>query len=417
MTWQRARFGGLFLLLIAALGLAGCAGYSNRIQKPRMMFEVGQYDAAIDELKKLVEANDNDQLLYLMDLGMVYHSAGRYQQAIDVFLKADKLAEIKDYTSLSAEAGSVLLNDDIKPYKGENFEKILINVYLALDYTLLHKWEDALVECRRVNHKLDLMISRGGLPYEHNSFAKYLAAALFEARRETNDAFVDYRTVLKWMGDYPYLGAPLLRTADRLKASQEFAEFRTKFPSVDKYKIAKNEGEIVLILEQGKSPEKVPSQALRLVPVFRKRSYGSDYVWLSVDDKQAARVRTYTLFDIEATAIKELDSRLAGIVAKKIGGVVVKEIVANQVAKQTKSEAAGVLTSLLLHLSDKADLRSWTTLPARLQLARMIVPAGRHDVVLDMVSPFGSERKGIKRWKDLEVKPGETVFINFRTPD
>lgn len=391
-----------------------CATYASRVQSARASFEHGDYDGSIKQLQELVDLNDNDQLLYLMDLGLVFHTAGRYSDAVRIFLKADKLAEIKDYTSISQEAASVLLSDEVKPYKGEDFEKLLINMYLAIDYTLMGNWEDALVECRRVNHKLDLMISQGKLPYNHNSFAKYLAAVLFEAQKELNDAFVDYRTVGKWSADYPYLGAPLLRIADRLKMSQEFEEFKKKYPGTKDYRIDKNEGEIVLMLEQGKVPVKVPSEQFRLMPRFAKRSYTSDYAWLKVDRQ---KVRTYPLYDVEETAIKELDSRIALIATKKIGGLVAKEAAAQAVAAGTKNELAGALTRLVLFAQDQADLRSWTTLPARLHFARLIVPAGRHRVTLDMVMRSNTESINVKIWESVEVKAGQKVFLNYRTPD
>ena len=403
----------LFVIL-AAVALSSCASYSSRVEEPRRNFERGLYDFAVSEFKELVERNDNDQLLYLMDLGLVYHTAGRYTDAIETFLKAEKVAELKDYTSITQEAGSVVFSDEVKPYKGEDFEKILINVYLAIDYTLLHKWEDALVECRRVNHKLDMLIAQGAQPYDHNAFAKYLAASLFEARNELNDAFVDYRTVAKWVGSFPYLGSALLRMSDRLRASQEFSEFRAQYPGENKFKVGKNEGQIILLLEQGNVPIKVPHPNFNLIPHFQKRSYGDAFVYLSIDNG-AQRIKTFPLFDIENTAIRELDQKIAKITAKKIGGVVVKEVIADQVAKQTNSEALGLLTSFVLHATDSADLRSWSTLPARLQLARAIVPAGRHDLTLDMVSSFGAEQKAVKRWTGVEVKPGETVFLDYRS--
>jgi hypothetical protein len=402
-----------FCGLVALLCLARCATYAARIGKPRQLMQMGQYDAAIDELKKYADAHDNDELLYLMELGLTYHAAGRYADAIPAFLRADKLAEIKDYTSITQEAGAVILNDDVKPYKGEDFEKILIHVYLAMDYTLLHKWEDALVECRRVNRMLDMMISKGKLPYEQNAFAKYLSAALFEARGELNDSLVDYRTVLKWRGvGFPYLPAPLLRLSERLAMSQEYEEFRRQFPTVNDYKVGKGQGQVVLLLEVGKVPVKVPNPSFTLVPMFQRQAYSSDHAWLRAGN--GARVRTYPLYDIETTAIKDLENRTAGIIAKKLAGYATKEVIAAGIAKETKSEAAGLLTSLLLHATDHADLRSWSTLPARLELARLVLPAGRHDLVLDRVAMFGGEVPSVHKWTGVEVKPGETVFLIYR---
>lgn len=402
---------GLFALL-----LAGCASYASRVVEPRYQLESGHYDAAISIFKELAEKEDNDQLLYLMDLGIAYYRAKRYGEAVTTFQKADKLAEMKDYTSVTQEVGSVILNDTVKVYKGDDYEKILINTYLAMAYALQGKWESALVECRRVNHKLDIMINTGKLPYERNAFAKYLAAVLFEAQGEYDDAFVDYRQLLNWRKKDPpdYLGVGLLRMAEKQHAEQELEQYRKEFPKVGKYRIGKGEGEIVFLLEQGKAPVKVESPSFRLVPEMRKRFYTSQHAWLR-DSKGKFRVRTETYYDIEATAIKELSERIAGIAAKKVAGVVAKELIAHQVEKSSDSPLLGALTSIFLHASDGADLRSWTTLPATLQLARVVVPAGRHDIVLDMVSQSGQESKGVERWENVEVKPGKIVFLSHRT--
>jgi uncharacterized protein len=393
--------------------LAGCATYAHRVRNARNYFEAGNYELSIAELKKFAEEKGKDELLYLMDLGTVYHTAGRYAEAVQVFRKAADLSEIKDYTSLAAEAGAVLLNDEVKGYRGEDFEKVLVHVYLALDYTALKQWDDALVECRLVNHILDRMISEGKLPYQHNAFAKYLAALLFEAQRDYNAAFVDYRTMLKWAPSFPYLAIPLKRVADKLQASQELEEYEKRFPEAKNYRLGKNEGEIVLIVEQGKGPIKVPSPQFHLVPTFVRRPGFADHFELRVG-KAARGLSTFTLFDIESTAVKELEGKIAGIIVKKMAGVAAKQLIAQQVAKATKDEGWGTLTAMVLHGSDQADLRSWTTLPAKLALLRMPVPAGRHDLVLDMVSTQGS-RLPVRRWAGIEVRPGEKIFLMHRS--
>lgn len=390
--------------------MVGCANYASRVAKARDAIDYGQYDEAIDKLTELASRHDNDELLYLLDLGIAYHAAGNFKQAIQAFLQADKLAEIVDYTSLSQEIGSFIANDNLKQYKGENFEKVLINTYLAVDYALSGKWDDALVECRRVNQKIDRMIREGGLPYERNAFAKYLAGTLFEAQKEYNDAFVDYRQLRKWNVENDYLSSSLLRMADKLKASQELAEYRKVFGNID-YQMKKNEGEIIVLLEQGKSPTKVPYEGFYLIPRFQKRFYASESAVLRVGNRTSP---SHPFFDIEATAMKELEHKIGLITAKKIGGVVAKEVIAHEVGK--KNEALGILTWLALRATDQADLRSWSTLPARLHIARLVVPAGRVDVILDRVS-----RSGIKsfahKWENIEVKSGELVFLNFRMTD
>lgn len=407
--WRRSlrAFSALFLLVV----LSGCAGFASKVRTSRTAFEQGNYAAAIAELQKLAAKKDNDELLYLMEMGLVYHTSGQYAEAIKTFTAAEKLADIRDYTSLSQEAASILLSDEVKPYKGEDFEKILINVYLAIDYALSGQAESALVECRKVNHKLDLMISDGKLPYDRNAFAKYLAASIFESDGEVNSALVDYRQLEKWRGSLPYLGDPILRITQKLGMEQEFDIYKAKFPDCKDYKIAKKEGEVVLLLEQGRAPYKVPREGFRLLPRFQRSQSVNQFVWLRSDDKKA---KSEPLYDIEATAEKELEHRIGLIMAKKLGGIVAKELVAAQVAKSTKSELAGALTRLALYAQDRADLRSWTFLPARLQIARLKLPAGKHTIALDTVQSFGGSVTGYKKWENVEVKAGKITFLNAR---
>ena len=401
-------------LCLFLLCLTDCATYGTKVRAARELFGSGQYEAAALELTNLAEKKDNDLLLYLMELGMVRHAAGNYRQAIEHFREAEKIAVLNDYTSVSQEISSVLLNDSTKVYKGEDFEKILINVYLAIDYTLMGNFEDALVECRRVNQKLDIMIAEGNLPYAHNSFAKYLAASLFESQREYNDAFVDYRTVKKWLPSFSNLPGPLMRVADKLQSLEELAEFQKSFPEVINYRISKNEGEVILIFEQGRAPYKIPNPAFELVPIFARKFSNFKSATLR-DQKGLASNRADLLFDIEGTAIYELQQKIVRLTAKKIGGMVAKRAMAYGVGQATKSREAEFLSYLLLSATDHADLRSWVTLPATLRLARITLPAGRHDLLLDRVA--GDDRRVVKKWEGVQVKAGQITFLNLRVFD
>lgn len=417
--WQ-----AIIAFLVAGSVISGCATYASRINKSRQLIWAGDYDSATVDLKKYADLHDKDEILYLMELGAAYHGAKKYQQAVDTFLIASKLSQSSDYTSITAEAGSVVLNDDVKPYQPEDFERVLIHVYLAMDYTFLNKWEDAIVECRLVNRMLDKMAARGRQPYEENGFAKYLSAALFESGREYNDALVDYRAVLKWQPLFPYLPAPLLRLSERLAMGEEHASFKKQFPSVTNYRTDKDQGEVILLLEVGKSPVKVPNPAFVLVPTFRKQFYSMKYAWLR-DGATGIKVRSNTLYDIESAAIRDLDRRTSGIIAKKLAGYAAKELVAAGVAKESKNEVLGALTSLLLHASDHADLRSWSTLPARLEIARMTLQKGLHDLYLDVDSRAGDYHgsknsytiPSIHEFKGVDLKPGEIKFLVHRLVD
>lgn len=405
----------LLYILCFVYFLPACSSYPGRIADSRHAFEMGNYEVATESLKNLAEKKDSDELLLLLELGVAYHTAGNYEQAISTFQQAEKLSDLTSYTSLSQEAGSVLLNDTIKTYRLDDYEKVLISAYLAMDYTFLKKWESALVECRRINHQLDQMIAAGNVTYQKNAFAKYLAALLFENENEYNDAWVDYRLSAEWLPGLSFHSIGLLRMADQLNASQELNDYKKRFPGVTDYRLQRGQGELVVLAEVGRAPFKVEDPSFRLIPLMVRNSYFTDHIELR-DLNAPVKARTEILYDIETTAIQELEEKRATLVAKKMGGIVAKQATAYGVEKVTKSPQLGALSALILHLSDRPDLRNWSFLPANLQLLRVKLPAGRHDIVLDRVLKSGQKEEW-KTFKNIEIQPRKISFLNVRVVD
>ena len=240
------------------------------------LFRARSYDAAAESLKKgLAEQGENgkDQLLYLLDLGLVLHTAGRYEESNQAFLQADKVAEIKDYTSLSTEATTLLTSDNIKDYKGEDFENVLISTYLAMNYALMGDNENALVEARRVNRKLYMMITEGKRKYKQNAFARYLSGILYEAGGNANDAYVDYKAAYELDSGIRDIGLDLWRTARLSGIRQDAEKWEEEFRLTDgdkKRAMAaapkSDKGEIIVLYENGISPVKGPNPSFHSIP-------------------------------------------------------------------------------------------------------------------------------------------------------
>ena len=217
-------------MMIATLG--GCASARMSDHESDTLFRTGKYDEAADRLKKGLEKqgeNGRDLLLFLLDVGLSLHSSGKYAESNQYFLKANDIAEIKDYTSISTEAATLVTTDNVKDYKGEDFEKVLINVYLAMNYALMGNNEDALVEARRVNSKLALMVSVGQKKYKQNAFARYLSAVLYEADRSYDDAYIDYKNAYALAPKFPGLGKDLWRLAYLVKNGDDQSRWEKEF--------------------------------------------------------------------------------------------------------------------------------------------------------------------------------------------
>lgn len=396
------------------------------------MFRDGRYRDAAEHLKRgLAEQNEDgrDVLLYLLDVGLSLHSAGSYAESNQYFLKADKIAEIKDYTSLSTESATLLTSDNIKDYKGEDFEKILINTYLSMNYAALGNYEDALVEARRVNQKLYRMVHEGERKYKQNAFARYLSATIYEAEGNFNDAYVDYKETYKLAPEFALLGRDLWRMA-RLNSDRDDMEKwdeAYKLTELD-HKLAmgaaprSGRGEIIVIYENGISPVKRPNPGFSQLPKFFPRhnpvqrarvdvraSIGKGPASVSAPEAPAAYTAdTMMLENIETTAMQNLDEKYAALLAKKIAGLVAKELVADQIGKRT-DPLVGFLAKIAMYASDQADVRSWNLLPHDLQIARIPVDPGSYSV---RVSPIGAGKPLAD--KTLQVAAGQKVFIDFR---
>lgn len=396
------------LLLCASVLIQGCSHYSNVTAKAREDFYAGRFREAAKELEKGAQEEGVNQLLYILDRATALHHAGDYEEAIKEFRRADKLAEIVDYTSLSAEAATLVTNDRIIQYKGEDFEKVLINQYLALDYLFLGKFEDAQVESRRVNRKLYLMITEGKRKYKLNPMAKYLSGIIYEMEGQFNDAYIDYKGVYDLNPNFPYLPADLYRTALKSGLTEAAENWATKFGLTAEAKKnileAAKQPELVVIFENGKSPEKKPHPNWRALPKYFARQNPVERVELFLNSQPVGK--SEPLFNIESTAIENLDEKFAGLLAKRIAGVVTKEVIANQVDERV-DPLLGAVLRIGMHAADEADLRSWLTLPKDFQVFRMRLAKPETTIKLKITSlPEGKEgAEKVVVWSDAAKKP------------
>jgi hypothetical protein len=400
------------LVLLGPLLLAGCAGdYVARTRHVREAYETENYPYALAELTELQkEEHPKDKLLVLLDKGMVLHSAGQWAESIRVLAEADRLSQELDAISISEEAGALLSNERQRAYRGEDFEKLMISVLQALNYAQLGKDEDALVEVRRVNERLEKMIVDEKKPYEQLAIARYIGGVLYEDQREWDSAYIDYAKALELSPGLGPLAEPLLRLAKRTGRDELYEQLRKRFPGVPHEPLGPGEGQVVVVVEAGLSPEKESHSRhyrpgaveLITVPVYRDRGY-PPLAQVRVGQVTQGAV---TVTSLAQVAKVHLDDRIGRMLAKQFASAVLKAGVAAGAGAATKSEEVGYLTFLLLNLANEPDLRSWLSLPAEFQLARFRLPAGTHTVEVE----YGGQVTS----RQVEVKPGRIAVVVMR---
>lgn len=380
---------------------------------------------AVGELCPLAEKQSDDQLVYLLECGIALHEAGKYKDSTYMLLKAYDIAEIVDYHSVSRVAGSLLLNEGMIQYKGENFEKVLINAYLAINYLLMGELDEAAVEARRVNDVLYKLKNEANLPFDQNPFARYLSAIIWEAKRNWDSTYIDYKNTYDLAPGFRLVYSDLIWSAKKANRVEEAQKWHSKFKevSIDPKRSDKDFGEIVFIYQQGQGPQKRPDPGFPRVPRLYPRPthgvkaliniipYGIATNEPAVD--APADLQTEMLFSITDTAIKNLNEQYGEIIAKRLAGVATKAVVADQIRQ--KNKALGDIAWIAMNVADQADLRQWATLPESLQLARKVLKPGRYRIVAQAVNGSGNVTGEKMEEREFIIEPRKKTFITWRS--
>jgi len=255
-----------FLLIFSLLLVEGCAGRLSHYDTLSASLGQGNSNKAVSIIEKAeADYGSNSRLLFLMDRGMTLHLAGRYEESTEFLEQADELVEDLYTRRLRNEALSLFVNDTNRPFRGDPYEQVLINVINALNYARLGDLDEALVEARRVDHRLNVLTdSVDEEDYHEDPFARYLTGVLYEASGDLSNAFVAYRKGYEaYQRAQPWSEVPipqrvkhdLLRITHRLNLSNEHAEYQQAFPEILwQPPLTNDQAEIVVISYHGRAP-------------------------------------------------------------------------------------------------------------------------------------------------------------------
>jgi uncharacterized protein len=414
----------LFLLFYSS-----CATYSSLTIKVQESIQKRDFEKAKENLKKVCKGERTNELLCLLDAGMLSYLANDYKNAVKYFLKAEDLASQLDVVSVSEQGASLLLDENSVAYRGEHHEKILISVYLALSFLKQEMYESALVETRKINHKHKLLEQENEKKYKQNAFAKYLSGKIFESQGDYNEAFLYYREANRLEPEITIIQRDLLRMAKKMNFRQEFSYFEKEFGNLPITK-TKGYGEIFFILENGLSPKKISQSSSvfaggkyikTVAPKFISRSNNIEYAVIKAkkiegsDLQKEYSSRTYILNDIDKIAKIQLNDRVKIRMAKTVGRLIAKQAVAAGIGKAAKNDLLGAIVGFGLNAMQSADTRSWLSLPSNLQSGSLFLPPGKYEVVLDFYNKSKKFTFSVASLPQVEIGSNETKFISWRT--
>ncbi len=362
---------------LATLTFAGCD--SQKLAKGRQEFYRGEYAAAEATLAPLAQKEGRNQVLYAMEQGTVLHAAGRLDESNVRFLEAAERIKEWETKSLSKEAVALAYSDIAKPYRGDPHEQLLVHTHLMMNFFVAGRVNDALVEARRTVEILD---TEGRPDYAEDPFTRFLAALAFDIRGAADDAIIELKKTQELCPAFPYAKAPLLRLARASGRAEELAQWKDlPGPAAD---FAPGGGILVAFIQTGGSPRKVrrdlfvPPHYRLVAPDLENRPQTTRTAVLKAGGFQAS---AFLLTDVEKIAHATLEARLAATIAKETGRQIGMECIAQTIEKNRKNgDLLADLFRAAYFVLRVADTRAWETLPARLHVAVLPLPAGTYDV-------------------------------------
>lgn len=276
----------ILLAVVLGIFLAGCASsYRKQIGEVSRNFYTGNFDQATKAVgNRYQDSSDRDRLLWLMEAGLVFHSQGRYKKSIEILTEAERISDTIQQ-SVTGTAASFVLSDRNANFRGEDYERVLIKFYLALNYMMSKDMESAKRYFRKISYEQNVLKDSKGA-FAQNLMARYMDALVSEQLGQYNDARVQYKNVAKMgpedtftQGDRYVLA---LRERDRRDiqryrgGSKEILAFDTNMKPV---RLAENNvkslGELVVIHQAGRAAVKVSRGKIGGDPVFRASLEGA----------------------------------------------------------------------------------------------------------------------------------------------
>ncbi|MBU0673415.1 MAG: hypothetical protein KJ950_02075 [Proteobacteria bacterium] len=365
---------GKWVLLGFLFLVSGCA--VSPLTKARQHYFQGNLQQAVDTLGPAADTSGRNELLYYMEKGVFLHGLGEYQASTDTLLKASRLMAELETISLSRQTAAVVSSDLITKYPGEYCERLWVHTLLMMNYLLLSREDEALVEAKQALKVFDLYPEALKKDY----FSRALIALCYENLGEDNDAFIEYRKLMRILPTPRLIARDLYRLGSRLGRLDELKDIADLLPQKPTTDPA---SELVIFLNAGRIPVKfagnifIPPHTRISFPQYHDSAPPSAI--LRFDDPAQQRMATQLTTDLGEVAHNSLKDRATGIIAKEATRVAAKEALI-QTIRKNGNELAVVAVQVLAILSEEADTRSWQALPGSFSLVRVPLAPGSHQV-------------------------------------
>lgn len=406
----------LWSILFCFSALASCAAYvlDSAQNDLRNSFAAGDYTSTAALMDQLANENvykEKEKVLLRLEQGTINHFAGNYEASSNYYTYAEDEIDALFTKSISRAIKSFLVNDNTLAYDGEDYEDIYLNVFKALNYMHLNNYEGALVETRRITYKLERLNDKynglvsalseadttsfekdkwksGKSTFQNSALGHYLSTILYAKSNKADDARISFNNLMKAYVDQP--GVYNFKTPEpmELMKIQENDQYNVLITAFSGRSPTKEAVDFRLYLEEEDTYLKVSFP--KLVP------FPSNVGSISVSVDNDSLTQTLDLIeDMDKVAQEVYKVKEPIIYARAMVRAFLKMLASNKLAKEAKEQGdvfgglVNVLGKVAQEASEKADLRSWQTMPGKAFSTVLSLPPGKHNISINYYSRSG----------------------------
>ncbi len=388
------------LLVSAMIGGCGPSQAEIRAFHGVQAYYAGDFRGAVERFRPLADKTDQNFVLNNCRLGSAALADYDLDSAESAFLRAYEVINSVGVNEGGRSLGAVLVDEKIKIWKGEPYERAMANFYLGLVYYIRRDYNNARASFENALFKLR-DYGEGGEGSDKRD----------EYRRvESNFALACVMLGRCWqrLGREDLARANFDRAVALHRWLKPVADFQVNADS-----------NVLLVVEMGHGPRKITNfdgaivglgptpQEVGPIPEPLVAVDGKDYPMNGanrppVDLLALAQDRRWQSIDTIRTVKSALGT---GLIA---AGAI--DATANRRNSNPGTDLALVGAGLLLKATSQADVRQWEMLPRTAFLLPLKLSPGKHDITVRFASLPGLRQT----WRDLPVPDAGEATYYFR---
>ncbi len=439
----------------------------QRYNKIEASLKQGNTEAPLALVNNPKNYSKKDLLVYYMDNGILNNYANNHKEAFQFLEKADRYQEELYTQSVTANISTYLINDNQRPYAGEDFEILYLNVLKAISFIEDNNNEDAMVEIRRGIDKLNIFEIR---------YQKQLA----QLEKSTPKEFKDSGGSSSFdsnIGKYDLADSALLRLLsmilhrddnlpdDTRIDKRKIEDLRRLYSGIYNFKnvdlnqvqLQKPRDKVLvdILAFSGMTAQKKPwnldvittNGVMNIRSNTPGRAYstffpfygrvGSFSISIPYIERRHNRIQSAVLY-IDGDQVKQLDmiektSNMAinqfekqknFIIMKSLIRATAKAVATYQLQEEARKKRAngeddtvmalaGLVSGVFASATEVADIRSWNTLPDNCYFGEVALDEGQHEIEIHYLDASNKTVNIFKKKVILDKKNKTNLITSY----